>query len=63
MILCHARRDPEPDALRLAAPGGNLFRLSCAAAWAETYPQSAYLLSEEVVAWQKTPWRVDLQIE
>jgi exopolyphosphatase/guanosine-5'-triphosphate,3'-diphosphate pyrophosphatase len=26
------------------------------AGWAGSYPQSAYLLREEVTAWQKTPW-------
>ena len=62
VILCHARRDPEPDALRLAATGPRLFSLTGAAGWAEAYPQSAYLLGEEVVAWQKTPWRIELQI-
>ena len=62
VILCHARRDPEADALRLAEAGQRLFKLTCAAGWAEAYPQSAYLLGEEVVAWQKTPWRIELQI-
>ena len=30
--------------------------LSCRAGWGESYPQSAHLLREEVLAWQKTPW-------
>ncbi len=62
VILCHARRDQDPDALRLSAAGPRLFRLSCAADWVEAYPQSAYLLGEEVVAWQKTPWSVELRV-
>src|SRR6478735_8713191 len=28
--------------------------------WAAQFPQSAHLLREEVLAWQKTPWRVEL---
>jgi exopolyphosphatase / guanosine-5'-triphosphate,3'-diphosphate pyrophosphatase len=24
--------------------------------WSAAYPQSAHLLREETVAWQKTPW-------
>jgi exopolyphosphatase / guanosine-5'-triphosphate,3'-diphosphate pyrophosphatase len=28
--------------------------------WAAAFPQSAHLLREEVVAWQKTPWSLVL---
>ena len=58
VILCHARRDPDLKGLQLkwdSAPGRHFF-LSCRAGWAEAFPQSAYLLQEEVLAWQKTPW-------
>jgi exopolyphosphatase/guanosine-5'-triphosphate,3'-diphosphate pyrophosphatase len=30
--------------------------LNCRAGWAQAFPQSAHLLQEEVLAWQKTPW-------
>ncbi|MDT4846404.1 hypothetical protein FQZ97_804230 [compost metagenome] len=61
VILCHARRDPEPQALNLAALGARAFTIACAPDWAEMYPQSAHLLREEVLAWQKTGnWRVEL---
>jgi exopolyphosphatase/guanosine-5'-triphosphate,3'-diphosphate pyrophosphatase len=30
--------------------------LQCRDGWAEAFPQSAHLLREEVLAWQKTPW-------
>lgn len=60
LILCHARRDPQPDALRITAPGRQWFAISCADDWADAYPQSAHLLREEALAWQKTGWRVDL---
>jgi exopolyphosphatase/guanosine-5'-triphosphate,3'-diphosphate pyrophosphatase len=61
VILCHARRDPEPQALHLAALGARAFTIVCAPDWADAYPQSAHLLREEVLAWQKTSsWRVEL---
>jgi len=56
VILCHARRDPDLKGLQLScAPGEVSFNLSWRPGWAEAYPQSAHLLREEVVAWQKTP--------
>jgi len=59
VILCHARRDPELSGLALVAlPGGKL-QLQCAALWAQEFPQSAYLLREEALAWQKTSWPLD----
>ena len=54
VILCHARRDPELQGLRLASSGTGL-ALTVPAAWTTAYPQSAHLLREEAVAWQKTP--------
>ena len=58
VILCHARRDPDLKGLVLEAGAepGRLFVLNCRPGWAEAFPQSAYLLQEEVLAWQKTPW-------
>ena len=60
LILCHARRDPDPKALRITVTGGRFFVVACQGNWSEVYPQSAHLLREEVLAWQKTNWRVDL---
>ena len=60
VILCHARRDPDLKGLQLEA--GNeperLFALNCRPGWSEAFPQSAHLLQEEVLAWQKTPWNL-----
>jgi exopolyphosphatase / guanosine-5'-triphosphate,3'-diphosphate pyrophosphatase len=58
VILCHARRDPDLKGLQLEAGAepGRIFVLNCRPDWAEAFPQSAYLLQEEVLAWQKTPW-------
>jgi exopolyphosphatase/guanosine-5'-triphosphate,3'-diphosphate pyrophosphatase len=62
VILCHARRDPELKGLTLArdVDGNHSFVISCRARWAQTYPQSAHLLREECLAWQKTPWSLRL---
>jgi exopolyphosphatase/guanosine-5'-triphosphate,3'-diphosphate pyrophosphatase len=59
VILCHARRDPDLDGLRLASRGHG-FRLEVPPAWAAAFPQSAHLLREEMVAWQKTAWSFTL---
>jgi exopolyphosphatase/guanosine-5'-triphosphate,3'-diphosphate pyrophosphatase len=62
VILCHARRDPDLKGLQLE-PGyvqNNTLTLTCRPGWAEVFPQSAHLLKEEVVAWQKTPWTLTL---
>ncbi len=58
VILCHARRDPDLNGLQLTrmATEDKTFAISCRSGWAQSYPQSAHLLREEVLAWQKTPW-------
>ena len=58
VIFCHARRDPDIRGMRLArdAQAPQRLRLSCREGWAAAFPQSAHLLNEEVVAWQKTRW-------
>ncbi len=56
VILCHARQMPEHGLLKLSYKNGQ-FRLTSAAGWSKRFPQSAWLLSEEVQAWQKTNWR------
>lgn len=58
VIFCHARRDPDLSDIRLeAGPApARLSVLNCRAGWSELFPQSAHLLREEMIAWQKTPW-------
>jgi len=57
VILCHARRDPDMKGLQIDGDGkAQQATLACRADWAEAYPQSAHLLREEALAWQKTPW-------
>ena len=58
VILCHARRDPDLTGLQLQADAEpkRCFTLTCRPGWAQAFPQSAHLLQEEALAWQKTPW-------
>ncbi|MCB2016102.1 MAG: exopolyphosphatase [Hydrogenophaga sp.] len=56
VILCHARRMPKHDELRLSMRSGG-FKLASPPGWAKQFPQSAWLLGEEVSAWQKTGWK------
>ena len=55
VILCHARRDPDLKGLQLASDG-HVITLGLRPDWSQAWPQSAHLLREEVIAWQKTPW-------
>ncbi len=61
VVLCHARKDPDIEALRFQYKSRQ-FRLTAEPGWSRQYPQSAWLLEEEALAWQKTDWRfvVDL---
>jgi len=59
VILCHARRDPDLAGLTLRAQGRS-FVVSVRPDWPAAYPQSAHLLREEVLAWQKTGWGLAL---
>jgi exopolyphosphatase/guanosine-5'-triphosphate,3'-diphosphate pyrophosphatase len=63
VILCHARRQPDLDGMLLERPHPQetTVRLVCRAGWASAYPQSAHLLREEVVSWQKTPWVLEIE--
>jgi exopolyphosphatase/guanosine-5'-triphosphate,3'-diphosphate pyrophosphatase len=56
VLLCHARREPDLQGLQLERVGSHDLALSCRRGWSEAYPQSAHLLHEELLAWQKTPW-------
>ena len=63
VILCHARRDPDLTGIGLHQPDfqRGIFHLSCRAEWAVAFPQSAHLLKEEVLAWEKTPWHLEVK--
>lgn len=58
VILCHARRDPDLKgmSLKIGPDGSRELQLTCRSGWAAAFPQSAHLLREEALSWQKTPW-------
>ena len=57
VILCHARKNPDQSGLEMICNDKEkVFTLEADADWIENYPQSAHLLRQEVMAWQKTPW-------
>jgi exopolyphosphatase/guanosine-5'-triphosphate,3'-diphosphate pyrophosphatase len=58
VILCHARRDPSMDCVHISQSKG-VVKVRCDARWAAEFPQSAYLLREEALAWQKTGWPME----
>ena len=60
VILCHARRDPKLDGVRLSG-GEHTATLQVPAEWEKARPQSVHLLREEMVAWQKTPWSFSVE--
>ena len=62
VVLCHARRDPDLSGLSISRDRRNaaIFIINVRGDWASRYPQSAHLLHEEVIAWQKTPWSLRL---
>jgi exopolyphosphatase/guanosine-5'-triphosphate,3'-diphosphate pyrophosphatase len=58
-LLAHARRTPEKKAVVIRRDGSN-FAVTLDAHWARSHPQSIYLLSEEVEAWRKSGWRLQI---
>lgn len=62
VILSHARRNPDLAGMHFSRTDiqGRSMQLRCRPGWAEAFPQSAYLLREEVQAWQKTLWSLEV---
>jgi len=62
VIVCHARRDPDLQGLALECADSSCASvlLRCRSGWAEAFPQSAHLLREEALAWQRTGTALDL---
>jgi exopolyphosphatase/guanosine-5'-triphosphate,3'-diphosphate pyrophosphatase len=60
VILCHARVDPDLQGFELSqhATTETGFAISTRKGWAAQWPQSAHLLREECLSWQKTSWSV-----
>jgi exopolyphosphatase/guanosine-5'-triphosphate,3'-diphosphate pyrophosphatase len=55
VIFCHSRNMPVLKNIKLER-AGNTFLLSLPSAWQQAFPQTTYLLEEEILAWQKTNW-------
>jgi exopolyphosphatase/guanosine-5'-triphosphate,3'-diphosphate pyrophosphatase len=60
VIFCHARRNPDLAGLNLKLED-SYFSVTLRADWAEAFPQSAYLLREEAIAWQKTSYTLAIK--
>lgn len=62
-LLCHARREPELATLRLERTGDQSFALQAPPRWAERFPQSAHLLREEQLAWERAGIVLAVQLD
>ena len=61
MLLCHARQEPDIAPLQLGYRTRQ-FKLVASSGWARSYPQSAWLIEEEVAAWQKSGSRLSADL-
>lgn len=61
VILCHARLMPNLRGIQISA-AYNTIKLTLPKTWPEKYPQSYYLLDEELLAWQKTNWLMEVTV-
>ena len=57
VIFCHARRMPTLKNITFER-AENTFLLGLPSAWQQAFPQTSYLLEEEILAWQKTNWNL-----
>lgn len=62
VLLCHARRDPDHRAISLQFKPRHI-KLVADVGWAHHHPQSAWLIQEEALAWQKVGWRMTYSFE
>jgi exopolyphosphatase/guanosine-5'-triphosphate,3'-diphosphate pyrophosphatase len=61
VVLCHARQMPEHESINLSYKAG-AFKLATHPGWSRRYPQSAWLIGEEVLAWQKSIWKFSAEL-
>ena len=59
VILCHARQSPNLRGIQLNHYNSTI-KLTLPKSWPEKYPQSYYLLGEEMLAWTKTNWQFEV---
>ncbi len=64
VIVCHARREPDYKKmqLRVSDKATNRFELWLEPLWSQRFPQSQHLLQQEVIAWQKTSWDIQIKL-
>jgi exopolyphosphatase / guanosine-5'-triphosphate,3'-diphosphate pyrophosphatase len=55
VIFCHSRNMPVLKNITFER-AENTFLLSLPGAWQQAFPQTSYLLEEEILAWQKINW-------
>jgi exopolyphosphatase/guanosine-5'-triphosphate,3'-diphosphate pyrophosphatase len=63
VLLCHARRDPQYQAIQLQFNKNRHIHLLANGEWAKNHPQSAWLIQEESLIWQRIGWRMTYQFE
>ncbi len=57
LIVCHARKDPQYTALTLQCDEHKKrITLTAPETWVSDFPQSAHLLKQETLSWQKASW-------
>jgi exopolyphosphatase / guanosine-5'-triphosphate,3'-diphosphate pyrophosphatase len=61
VIFCHSRNMPVLKNIKFER-AGNTFMLSLPSPWQQAFPQTSYLLEEEILAWQKTNWSLVVSI-
>ena len=60
VLLCHARQEPQLEGLHLnPGPQRLTYRLTLPSGWSRQFPQSAHLLGEECIAWQKVGMKLE----
>ena len=63
VLLCHARRDPAHQAIGLQFNKNRQIKLVADVGWAQNHPQSAWLIQEEALAWQRVGWKMTYSFE
>ena len=61
VIFCHARKMPNLKDIKVTIEGQTIY-LSMPEFWQKQFPQTCYLLEEEVIAWQKTNWSLMVSV-
>lgn len=63
VIVCHARREPDYKKLllKISEKQSNRIELWMEPLWSQRFPQSQHLLQQEIIAWQKTSWELQIK--